>query len=136
MSTRDIIRHLPGSWRMCLSQVRRYPSLPSPIPHALLFKSTYTYPLSRDLVSPAIAKDLIFTSRRFNGEEAKALGVVNEAVTDVLHEAQVSKCVRRSVSQRNHHHACERSVLVAFNLSPFPYTYIYHPILGRGKADS
>ncbi|KAM3577142.1 hypothetical protein VYU27_001059 [Nannochloropsis oceanica] len=39
--------------------------------------------LLRELVSPSVAKDLIFTARRFSGEEARALGVVNSVSTAV-----------------------------------------------------
>ncbi len=43
--------------------------------------------LLRELVSPAIAKDLIYTARRFSGQEALALGVVNGVAEDALGEA-------------------------------------------------
>jgi methylglutaconyl-CoA hydratase len=41
----------------------------------------------REIVSPATAKELIFTARRFSGQEARELGVVNAAVGDAWHEA-------------------------------------------------
>ena len=35
-----------------------------------------------DLVGPAVAKEMLFTARQFNGTEAQAMGLINRAVPD------------------------------------------------------
>ena len=39
--------------------------------------------LLRELVSPSIAKDLIFTARRFSGQDAQTMGIVNRVAPEV-----------------------------------------------------
>jgi enoyl-CoA hydratase/carnithine racemase len=35
-----------------------------------------------DLVGPAVAKEMLFTARQFNGSEAQAMGLINRAIPD------------------------------------------------------
>ncbi len=81
-------------WWLCSCPVVAGPPTPTQCVHSLtsLLPSLLTQPppkkkTGREIVSPATAKELIFTSRRFSGQEARELGVVNEAVGDAWHEA-------------------------------------------------
>lgn len=50
--------------------------------------------LLRELVSPSIAKDLIFTARRFSGADALSLGVVNRVSPNVEENAEeLAQCI-------------------------------------------
>ena len=44
-----------------------------------------------DLVGPAFAKEIFFTARQFNAEEAKTMGLVNRVVPDAELESYVKK---------------------------------------------